>query len=135
MRLSAFFRNCGAWTVKATLDSNLTRKSYRREIPRFAAHNSLGGLHIPCSLVFSSVIHCVALSGSSDAVERAVALLNQMEAVDVRPSTITFSCVINAVAKSKRPGKALLALRILRRMQSVALRPETVTYNNVLNAW
>ena len=68
-------------------------------------------------------------------MERAVALLNQMEAVDVRPSTITFSCVINAVAKSKRPGKALLALRILRRMQSVALRPETVTYNNVLNAW
>jgi hypothetical protein len=83
---------------------------------------------------FTNVIHCIALSGSKDAVERALAILNRMEAGDVRPSLYTFNCVINAIAKSKRPGKAKLALKILRRMQSVALGPQTVSYNNVLNA-
>ena len=86
------------------------------------------------SRTFTNVIHCIALSGSENAVERATEILNRMEAGDVRPSLYTFNCVINACAKSSRPGKALLALRMLRRMQSVALRPETVSYNNVLNA-
>jgi hypothetical protein len=91
-------------------------------------------LHLCCSRTYTNAIHCIALSGSKDSVERAMVILNRMEAGDIRPSLYTFNCVINTIAKSKRPGKALLALKILRRMQSVALRPQTVSYNNVLNA-
>lgn len=80
------------------------------------------------------MIHCIALSGTTDAVERAMSILNKMEAGDVRPSLYTFNCVINTIAKSKRPHKAKLALKLLHRLRAVALTPQTVSYNNVLNA-
>ena len=94
----------------------------------------------PCVLTFSSVTHCIAVSGADDALERSLAIIQRMEDLhyhgfgDVRPNCYTYNCVINAAAKSKRPGKAQIALQLLRRMQEVALRPPTVTYNSVLNA-
>lgn len=94
----------------------------------------------PCVSTFTHVCHCIAMSGTDDALERSLAIIRRMEDLhfhgfgDVRPNCYTYNCVINAAAKSKRPGKAQIALQLLRRMQEVALRPPTVTYNNVLNA-
>jgi hypothetical protein len=94
----------------------------------------------PNVLTFTSVIHCIALSGQADAVERALAILDKMEDLhaegfgDVRPNLFTYNCVINTIAKSKRRGKAEIAMQILRRIQSVALRAGCVSFHNVINA-
>ena len=50
----------------------------------------------PDVLTFTNVIHCIAMSGADDALERAMAILTKMEDLhaegygDVRPNTYTY---------------------------------------------
>jgi hypothetical protein len=50
----------------------------------------------PDVLTFTNVIHCIAMSGADDAVERAMAILTKMEDLhaegygDLRPNTYTY---------------------------------------------
>jgi len=90
----------------------------------------------PDVLTYTNVLHCIALSESDDAFQRAYAILSKMESGDgdVRPNVYTYNVLINVVAKSKLPGKAKIAVRLVNRMKQVAIRPIIITYNNALNA-
>eukprot|EP00536_Pseudo-nitzschia_multiseries_P001138 jgi/Psemu1/234305/estExt_Genewise1.C_140097 len=90
----------------------------------------------PDVLTYTNVLHCIALSESDDAFQRAYSILTKMESGDgdVRPNVYTYNVLINVVAKSKLPGKAKIAVRLVSRMKEVAIRPIIITYNNALNA-
>lgn len=90
----------------------------------------------PDVLTYTNVLHCIALSESDDAFQRAYAILVKMESGDgdVRPNVYTYNVLINVVAKSKLPGKAKIAVQLVNRMKEVAIRPIIITYNNALNA-
>lgn len=90
----------------------------------------------PEVLVFTNVLHCIALSEADDSFQRAYTILQEMEEgdMDVRPNVYTYNVLINVIAKSKILGKAKIAVQLLRRMKQVSIAPITITMNNILNA-
>ena len=96
---------------------------------------------------FNLVINAWSKSGSWELVERAEALVAQLEAYHVscnysektRPNTNTFNCLIACYGRSTARDKAQRARAVLNRMKlfaekgiNPAATPDTVTYNSVM---
>merc|ERR1711938_278624 len=63
--------------------------------------------------------------------ERALALLDAMQAAGVAPDTITYSAAISACEKG---GQWERALALLDEMQAAGVAPNTITYNATISA-
>ena len=96
---------------------------------------------------FNMVINAWSKSGSWEMVERAEALVTQLEAYHVacdysdktRPNTNTYNCLIACYGRSSARDKAQRAHAVLSRMKLFAEKginptalPDTVTYNSVM---
>ena len=97
---------------------------------------------LPCAKIYSAVIAAWSKSGRSDAPERALALLRQMQKKEaanchIRPNTIVFNSVLDVFAKA---GDSKLAESLLREMKALHARgerdvqPDNVSYSTVMNA-
>lgn len=94
---------------------------------------------------YSSVITAWAKSGSPDAVQRSMALLDRMEQnyrngnLHAKPNSYCYNSCIHAIAKSANAGKAKQCQEILNRM--IAARdlgfhdaaPSRVTHSTIIN--
>jgi hypothetical protein len=72
-------------------------------------------------------------------VERATALLDEMQRNDTAPDIITFNTLMSSVVRSGKPGFAQTAERMLEKMESNytsgGVLPDIRSYNTVLNAY
>jgi pentatricopeptide repeat protein len=98
----------------------------------------------PNTWTFNMVVSAWSRSGEVEIVERAVALVSQLEAYHeesghsekTQPNVNTYNCLIACYGRSKLADKATLAHDVLRKMQKLAdtgvnpsARPDTCTYN------
>jgi len=90
---------------------------------------------MPDTITCNTVMACWANSGSSDAGERAQAVIDNMAA---KPNRKSYHAVLLAHAKSGQPSKAQ---EILNKMQELweegenEMKPDVRTFTTVMNAW
>jgi len=86
---------------------------------------------------YNLVINAWAKSGSNHSINRAEALLDDMEkSAKVTPDVLSYSGVISCIAKSKRATDAKKAQNLLHRMTKVSgVSPDNVIFNQVMNIY
>jgi pentatricopeptide repeat protein len=117
----------------------------------------------PNAQTYTSVLTAIAKSGTHDACDLAIEILQEMEDEyyrhqqsgggasmrvkhnqdqdaesknwSIRPTNIQYNCVLNAIARSPRADKAIKAKILLQQMQEHShCQPDTISYNSVLMA-
>ena len=81
---------------------------------------------------FNSVITAYARSNDPAASDRALAILDRLEASPIEPTAITYNAVMDSCAKN---GEADRALSVLQRMKDKSIYPDPTSYNTILNAF
>lgn len=81
---------------------------------------------------FNSVITAYARSSDSYAAERALAVLQRLEASPILPTGTTYNAVMDCCAKHGEPERAL---EIFNRMQEMSIPKDSTSYDTVLNAF
>ena len=82
---------------------------------------------------FNSVITAYARSSDPYATERALAVLERLEASPIiSPTVTTYNAVIDACAKHGEPERAL---EVLNKMKQMSIVPDSTSYDTVLNAF
>lgn len=81
---------------------------------------------------FNSVITAYARSSDTCAAERALAVLERLEASPIQPSTTSYNAVLDVCAKHGEPDRAL---EILDKMKTMSIPVDTTSYDTILNAF
>jgi len=83
---------------------------------------------------YNLVINAWAKSQRRDSIDRALALLQEMEmSSKVKPDLLSYSGVISCIAKSKRSVDAKRAEDVLHELDKHNVVPDNVIYNQVIN--
>jgi len=83
---------------------------------------------------YNLVINAWAKSQRKDSIDRALALLHEMETSSkVKPDLLSYSGVISCISKSKRSVDAKRAEDVLLRLDKHNVAPDNVIYNQVIN--
>jgi len=85
---------------------------------------------------YNLVINAWAKSGSNESINRAEALLKEMEkSTNVTPDLLSYSGVMSCIAKSVRATDAKKAEDVLHRMTKDGVEPDNVIVNQVMNIY
>lgn len=83
---------------------------------------------------YNLVMNAWAKSQRKDAIDRAHALLHDMEkSIKVKPDLLSYSSMVSCIAKSKRSIDAGRAEEILRELDKNNVTPDNIIYNQVIN--
>lgn len=96
----------------------------------------------PSVIAFSSIIDCWSKSGSENAWQRALKMIDLMREVNVQPNVITFTSVMTACARSNSVEGAVKSSEILQHMKNLYLetededyKPNAVSYFAAIDSW
>ena len=82
---------------------------------------------------FNSVITSYARSSDPYATERALSVLERLEASLISPTIVTYNAVLDVCAKKGEPDRALEVLEKMKQMSSISL--DSTSYDTVLDAF
>ena len=93
-------------------------------------------------IAYSSIIDCWSKSGSKDAAVRVKALLERMDANNVKPNVFTYTSCLATYSRSNSEKGAKEATALLARMKEMyletgdeKLKPTIVSYFTVIDGW
>jgi pentatricopeptide repeat protein len=81
---------------------------------------------------FNSVITAYARSSDPAASDRALSILDRLEASPIEPTAVTYNAVMDACAKHGEPERAV---SLLERMKEKCIKPNPTSYNTIINAF
>jgi len=81
---------------------------------------------------FNAVITAYARSSNPNAGDRALAVLERLEASCILPTATTYNAVMDVCAKHGQPDRAL---QVFERMREQSISPDPTSYDTVLNAF
>lgn len=81
---------------------------------------------------FNAVITAYARNKDPAAPDRALAILDRLEASPIEPTATSYNAVMDACAKHGEPYRAL---SVLQRMKAKSIQPDPTSYDTILNAF
>eukprot|EP00956_Cyclotella_meneghiniana_P036967 scaffold133328_cov35-Cyclotella_meneghiniana.AAC.2 len=81
---------------------------------------------------FNAVITAYARNKDPAAPDRALAILDRLEASPIEPTATSYNAVMDACAKHGDPNRAL---SVLERMKAKSIQPDPTSYDTILNAF